>query len=171
MDLKPVIAAFDILKAEGLINDFVIGGAMASAFYLAEPLLTYDVDIFVALQTPPRALIDLSPIYARLTELGHKPVGEHVEMAASPVQLLVAPSALEQEAMDRAAPLDYDGLTVKVFRPEDLASIYVKLNRPKDLFRLQQLKSEGVLNLVIMEDIVQRHELEGKWRTIQAKLS
>jgi hypothetical protein len=171
MNLKPVIAAFDTLKAEGLITDFVIGGAMSSAFYMAEPLTTADVDIFIALATPPHSLIDLSPIYARLTELGHKPAGEHVDMEASLVQLLVVPSPLEQEAMDRAEFHDYDGASVKVFRPEHLAAVYVKLGRPKDLFRIQHMKDYGVLDFARLEDIIRRHGLEEQWKKTQARLS
>lgn len=171
MNLKPVIAAFDTLKAENLITDFAIGGAMASAFYLAEPFMTFDVDVFIALETPPRALIDLSPVYARLTELGHKPAGEHVDIHTSPVQLLIAPSPLEQEAMDRAELRDYDGASVKVFRAEYLAAIYVKLNRPKDALRIQHLKDYGVLDFAVLEEIIRRHGLEEQWKKTQAKLS
>jgi len=171
MNLKPAIQAFHILKNEGLITDFVIGGAMSSAFYMAEPISTFDVDVFVALATPPSSLLDLSPIYTRLTQLGHKPAGEHVEMEASPVQILVAASQLEQEAMERADLHDYGGVQVKAFRPEYLAAIYVKLGRPKDLFRIQHMKDFGVLDLPKLEDVIRRHGLEGKWRIIQAKLS
>ncbi len=166
MNLKPVIQAFDQLKAGGLIVDYALGGAMASIFYV-EPFLTYDVDLFVALASPPRALIDLSPVYRRLAELGYGPSGEHVQIEDTPVQLLVPAGELESEAMHEAVMHPYAGLSVKVFRPEHLLAIYLKVNRPKDRLKCQLLLDSGVLDLKRVEDVVKRHNLIDTWNRIR----
>jgi hypothetical protein len=166
MNLKPIIQAFDQLKAEGVIEDYALGGAMASIFYV-EPFLTYDVDIFIALVSPPRTLIDLSPVYRRLGELGYYPSGEHVRIEDTPVQLLVPASELEAEAMREAAVLSYAGLPVKVFRPEHLLAIFLKVDRPKDRLKCQLLLDSGSLDLGRVEEIAARHGLVEQWNSIR----
>ena len=170
MNLKPVIRAFDQLKAEGVIKGYALGGAMASIFYV-EPFLTYDIDLFIALAQPPKTLIDLSPVYRRLEELGHQPVGEHIQVEDNPVQLLVPADALDTEAMHEAQPLSYAGLTVKVFLPEHLLAIYLKVNRPKDRLKCQLLLDSGVLDLKRFEGIVTRHHLEDQWNRVRRSQS
>jgi hypothetical protein len=166
VDLKPVIRAFDQLKAEGIIRDYALGGAMASIFYV-EPFLTYDIDLFVSLATSPTTVIDLSPIYRRLEELGHQSFGEHVQVEDNPVQILVPADALDSEALKEAKQLSYAGLPVRVFDAEHLLAIYLKVNRPKDRLKCQLLLDSGVLDLTKVEKIVRNHNLEGQWNRVR----
>ena len=45
-----VLRTLNQLKRTGIINDYAIGGAHAVAYYL-EPLVTYDLDVFVLVET------------------------------------------------------------------------------------------------------------------------
>lgn len=170
MNLRPVIEAFDQLKSEGIITDFAIGGAMASVFY-TEPFLTYDVDVFVALPSPPKLLVDISPVYERLREIGHTPTGEHIHAGDTPAQILVPAGDLEAEALRDALVQSYEDLPVKVFRPEHLLAIYLKVNRPKDRLKCQLLLDSGVLDTKLVEAIATRHGLQEQWKKLKRDLS
>jgi len=94
-------------------------------------------------------------VYRRLGELGHYPAGEHVRVEDTPVQLLVPASELEAEAMREAAMESYAGLPVKVFRPEHLLAICLKVNHPKDRLRCQLLLDSGILDLGRVDELQQ----------------
>lgn len=170
MNLRTVIKAFDQLKSEGLITDFAIGGAMAAVFY-TEPFLTYDVDVFIILPSPPSLLLDLSPVYKRLREIGHMPAGEYVQVGDTPVQILVPAGDLEAEALRDALVQSYDRLPVKVFRLEHLLAIYLKVNRPKDRLKCQLFLDSGVLDTRRIEGIITRHGLQEQWKNLKRNLS
>jgi hypothetical protein len=170
MDIRTIIEVFDQLKSERIITDFAIGGAMASVFY-TEPFLTYDVDVFIALPLQPKLLVDLSPVYKRLRETGHAPIGEHVHIGDTPVQILIPAGDLEVEALRDALVQSYENLAVKVFRPEHLLAIYLKVNRPKDRLKCQMLLDSGVLDMKLVEAIVTRHGLVEQWKNLTRNLS
>jgi len=68
--IRDVLATVNRMRADGVISDYAVGGAVAATFYL-EPLSTVDVDIFVALQPPPgRVLLDASPLFDYLRAQG-----------------------------------------------------------------------------------------------------
>jgi len=46
--MKGTLQVLNELESAGVLNRYAIGGAMAATFYL-EPLLTFDLDVFVAL--------------------------------------------------------------------------------------------------------------------------
>ncbi|MBM3325251.1 MAG: hypothetical protein FJY66_06245 [Calditrichaeota bacterium] len=170
MNLRPVIETFDQMKLEGIITDFAIGGAMASVFY-TEPFLTYDVDVFIALPSQPKLLVDLSPVYEHLHRIGYSAVGGHVHISGTPVQILIPAGDLEAEAMRDALVQSYEDLVVKVFRPEHLLAIYLKVNRPKDRLKCQMLLDSSVLGTKLVEAIVTRHGLQEQWKNLNRDLS
>jgi hypothetical protein len=57
------------LRADGIIQHYAIGGAVAATFYL-EPAATLDIDVFVLLANAGGALVSLTPIYAYLKARG-----------------------------------------------------------------------------------------------------
>jgi hypothetical protein len=50
------------LKREGVFSRYAIRGAMAATFY-TEPVLTFDLDVFVLLSASTGKLVSLAPIY------------------------------------------------------------------------------------------------------------
>ena len=98
--MEEIVRILNQLLAEGLILDYAIGGGIATLFYTL-PFTTVDVDVFAVVQSQT-GLIDLSPIYARLRALGYREDGQYVRIGEFPVQLLVPPSPLEEEAVREA---------------------------------------------------------------------
>ncbi len=51
-----------MIKAEGIVDDYAIAGAMALLFW-TEPVPTYDLDVLAFLPDPGTPLVSLDPIY------------------------------------------------------------------------------------------------------------
>ena len=94
------------------MSDYALGGAMALAFW-SEPTATYDLDVFVALESKG-SLITLAPLYSWARERGYRETQEHIEIAGIPVQFLPAPDQLTQEAIATAATLEYENQPIRV---------------------------------------------------------
>ena len=99
--MKQTIEVLNQLEHDGVVGRYAIAGAIAATFYI-EPLPTYDLDVFVLIKTTPGKLISLTPIYARLEELGFKPHREHVVIHGVPVQFIPVYNRLSEEALSEA---------------------------------------------------------------------
>lgn len=153
------LAAVSRLKEEGVVSDYAVGGAMAMVFW-SEPVATFDLDVFVRVPaTPP--LVSLAPIYDWARSNGFATVAEHIEIAGIPVQFIPAPSRLAEEAIETAAALDYEGLPVRVIRPEYLIGLYLEpsARTAKRLQRVAVLLEEAELDRDLLHDLVARYEL------------
>ena len=84
--LAEVFGVLESLKSEGTIVDYAIGGAMAVLFY-AEPLRTYDLDVFVFLPEQSGGLVSLTPLYQHLAARGFRAEAEHVMIHEVPVRV------------------------------------------------------------------------------------
>ena len=59
--MESTLQVLNALEREGLIRRYAIGGAMGATFYV-EPVLTFDLDVFVLLpQQTPDGLVTLTP--------------------------------------------------------------------------------------------------------------
>jgi predicted nucleotidyltransferase len=164
-----VIHTLDQLRAEGFFSDYAIGGGIATLFY-TEPFATVDVDVFALI--PSRSgLYDLSLIYARLRELGCAAEGAYVRIGDQPVQLLVPPTALEEEAVREAEWRDVDGVKVKVFRPEYLVATYLRIGRPRDRAKIAALLEYTGIDKERLQRIIQHHGLQELWNRYQESVS
>jgi hypothetical protein len=56
MSIRDVIIAINQMEADGVIDRYAIGGAVAATFYL-EPVATLDVDVFIAFRSEPGQLL------------------------------------------------------------------------------------------------------------------
>jgi hypothetical protein len=155
--MRAALAVLNRLVADGVLAQYAIGGAMAEMFY-AEPVVTYDLDVFVVL---PRSgsLLTLAPLYGALAALGHPPQAELVMIEGIPVQFLPAPTALVEEALAGAQEIDVQGEPARVFRVEHLIAIAVQTGRPKDRERVARLLGQAAINRSLLEDICRRHQL------------
>jgi hypothetical protein len=74
--MEATLAVRNDLRRAATLSDFAIGGAVAVLFY-AEPVLTYDLAVFVLLPSEEASsLVDLSPLYERLWARGYSPERE-----------------------------------------------------------------------------------------------
>src|SRR5438128_1354874 len=151
------------MKADGIIANYAIGGAVGATFYL-EPVSTLDVDIFIEVHTKPGAtIISLDPIFSYLRDRGCRMEGEYVMISGWPVQFLPPTGLLMEEAMKNAVEIDVDGIPARVFTAEHLAAIALQTGRAKDKARLLQFIEAGVLASPDFEEIIERHGLGEKW--------
>ncbi len=159
--MEKTIKVLNELERDGIIGRYAIGGAMAATFY-AEPLLTFDLDVFVSL---PRkgGLITLAPLYEELRKRGYAEQRECVDIEGVAVQFLPADDGLIAEALDRARETHYGSATARVFTAEHLVAICLQTGRAKDRERVRLLSEEGVLDGGILVEILKRHGLEKKW--------
>ncbi len=74
--MERVIQILNRMEADGVIDNYAIGGGIAAVYYL-EPYETDDIDVFVpkvAVAVGEAGLISLEPIYGYLKDLGYLPV-------------------------------------------------------------------------------------------------
>ncbi|MBK6765358.1 MAG: hypothetical protein IPG71_03275 [bacterium] len=165
---KEIADVFDLLQREGFITSWALGRGVATIFH-SEPFYTEDVDVFVEL-TGESALVNMRPIYDRLSQMGIVAQGQYVIIAGSSVQIIIPPDALEAEAMREAVEMETGSGIARFFRPEHLACIYLRLGRPKDKTRLVLLLKDKKFSHDRFLDISKRFDLEQKWLEYQ-KLS
>lgn len=75
--MKRTLQALNRMVEDGVIEGYLIGGAVAAAYYV-EPTATQDLDIFFQLAPSESGLMSLSPLYAYLRAHGYQPEGETV---------------------------------------------------------------------------------------------
>ncbi|MBI4548699.1 MAG: hypothetical protein HY707_12005, partial [Ignavibacteriae bacterium] len=118
--MKKTLKVINELREKNLIEDYAIGGGIATLFY-TEPFLTYDLDVFMTLprKMKEKNLISLSPIFDYLKKKGYSWKGEHIVIGGIPVQFIPV-DALEEEAVRHAREMKYRGVTTRVLTPEYL---------------------------------------------------
>ena len=161
--MKRTLEILNELEREGAFSRYAIGGAMAATFY-TEPLLTFDLDVFVVLSRGTGQLISLAPVYEALRARGYGEEKETVMIEGVPVQFLPAYNALVEEALDQAREIDYEGVPARVLRAEHLIAISLQTGRTKDRARVAMLREQASLDLNLLADILKRHQLEEKWK-------
>ena len=136
--MKEALKVLAELVAEGVIENYAIGGAMGATFYL-EPVVTMDLDVFVLFKDND-SLLPLQPIYDALRKRGCLPddrMPECIDIGGTPVQFLPVCNSLLEEALTQAISFDYDGVAARVLPAEYLAAISVQTGRAKDKLRVQ----------------------------------
>ena len=105
--MKRTLQVLNELEHDGVIERYAIGGAMGATFYV-EPLLTFDLDVFVVLPQSAGGLLSLAPLYEALRARGYTEEGECVLIEGVPVQFLPAFNALLEEASMEARATLYE---------------------------------------------------------------
>ena len=157
--LADVFGVLNQLRAERVVEQYAIGGAMAVLFY-AEPARTYDVDVFIALRGAGDGLLDLSALYGWLRSRGFTPDAEHVLIHDVPVQFLPTYNRLVEEAVAEARELDYDGTPVRVVSPEHLVALALQAGGSRRRERAAQLLEADAVDRVALRAVLDRHGLE-----------
>ncbi len=162
--MKRTLQVLNELEHRGVIERYAIGGAMGATFYV-EPLLTFDLDVFVIL--PPSAaadLLSLAPLYEALRARGYTEEGECVLIEGVPVQFLPAYNSLLDEALREARETSYEDAPTRVVRAEHLIAICLQTGRDKDRERVRLFREQAELDMGYLTGVLQRHGLDGKWK-------
>ena len=136
---------------------------MGATFY-AEPVLTFDLDIFVLLPGTTSRLLTLAPLYEALRARGYSEEGQCVNIEGVPVQFLPAYNALLEEALTQARETLYEQTPTRVLRAEHLVAIAIQTGRDKDRQRVALLLEQAALDSEYLSGVLVRHNMEVKWK-------
>jgi hypothetical protein len=162
--MKETLAVMLQLRDEGRMSRFAVGGAVAASFYM-EAVATEDLDIFAFLLPEPSGLLTLTPLYARLRELGGEVRGEHVVLHGWPVQILPAYTPLVEEAVMQAQDQVFEGLKIPVVSADHLCAIALQTGRGKDYQRVFSLLETGAVDSERLRELIERFGLRERWET------
>ena len=161
--MEKTLQVLNALEYDGVVRRYAIGGAMGATFYV-EPVLTFDLDIFVILPQTAYGLLTLEPLYEALRARGYTEEGECVNIEGVPVQFLPAYNELLVEALAEARETLYEQTPTRVLRAEHLATIAVQTGRDKDRQRVRLLREQASLDNNYLRGVLARHSLEAKWK-------
>jgi hypothetical protein len=165
--MKPVtsfanaLRALEELKQLAVVEDYAIAGAMALVFW-TEPIPTYDLDVLVFLPEREKPIVSLGTLYQWAAARGYAVEAEHVLIEGVPVQFLPSHNELADEAIETAATLEYEGVAVRVVRPEYLVALYLEpsARTAKRRERAAALIEASATDQAVLKDLVHRFKLE-----------
>ena len=163
---RDVLLLLSRLKAEGVIHDYAIGGAVAVSLW-AEPVATQDLDVIVTLAADAHPLDPLRPLLEWFGEHGYRFEGEHILIAGVPVQFLAAWSPLVREAVATAAETAYDPTesqspTIRLVRPTCLIAMWQTdrgADTPRRRERAAHLREAGLVDDTLLTELLSRTKL------------
>src|SRR2546429_6514426 len=154
------------MERDGVFTRYAIAGAMAATFYV-EPLLTFDLDVFVVLPQAPGGLLTLAPLYDAVRGRGYsEQENECIRIEGVPVQFLPAYNPLVEEALKEAQEIVYEDVPARVLRSENLVAICLQTGRNKDRERVRILREQAKLDQNFLANVLRRHQLEDKWKLL-----
>ncbi len=160
--MEQTLQVLNELVRTGVLSRYAIGGAMGATFYV-EPVLTFDLDVFVVLPQTRGGLLTLEPLYEVLRTRGYHVEDECVNIEGVPVQFLPTYNALVEEALVEAQETRYEATPTRVVRPEHLLAIALQTGRDKDRERVRLLREQARLDQPYLNGVLARHKLEDRW--------
>jgi hypothetical protein len=124
VSFETALRALIAMKGDGVIAEYAVAGGMAQGFWV-EAIATYDLDVLVALPQEQGVIVSLAPIYEWAKRHGYSTQAEHVVIGEIPVQFLVSPGPLTDEAIEHAAALRFGDMDIRVVRPEYLIAMFL----------------------------------------------
>ena len=163
--MRKTLLVINELKKHRIIEDYAIGGGIAAIYYI-EPILTYDLDVFVILsQVEGRKVIDMSQLYDNLHSKGYIWEKEHLIIEGVPVQFIPA-DELETEAIHDAVEIDYEGVKTRILSAEYLIAILIRAGRRKDIEKVRKLMQQPKLKYDKLRSILLKHGLLDKYKKL-----
>ena len=157
--MERVIQILNRMEADGVIDNYAIGGGIAAVYYL-EPYETDDIAVAVG----EAGLISLEPIYGYLKNLGYLPVKEGVLIEDWLVQFLPTFESIQDEAILQSRHVTYGKTETKIFAAEYLAAELLRSGRRKDHARVIDLLEGDHVDMEIFRELISRHGLMDKWK-------
>lgn len=166
--MEKTLQVLNRLEADGVIERYAIGGAIAATFYV-EPVSTFDLDVFFVFNEQANDLVLLAPIYEYLAALGYQSAGEAVEIEGWPVQFLPAFNPLLEESLAEAADIRFKDIPTRVMRAEHLVAVMLQTGRAKDYSRILQFLEEDAVELPLLASVLARHGLTKQWEEFRRR--
>ena len=164
--MERVIQVINRMKADGVVENYAIGGGIAAIYYL-EAYLTDDIDIFIpvaSVAVGEAGLISLEPIYRYLKGFGYLPSKEGVIIEDWLVQFIPTFEPMQEEAIARSRRVNYGETETNIFTAEYLAAELLRSGRRKDHARVIALIESNRVDMKALRDIISRHGLTEKWK-------
>ena len=159
------LKVINTLKRSGLIKDYAIGEGYALNYYL-EPILTFDLDIFVLIDTEE----DYSTLYEYFRSKRYKIENVYIVIGGLPVQFLPSYiSPLIEEAIKKAKRIRIKGTYTKILRVGYLIATLLLAFRPKDKMAIPQLLEQAdmkFLNSIITRFTDEKTPLDKRLKRI-----
>jgi hypothetical protein len=159
--MEKTLQVLNELERDGHVGRYAIGGAMAATFY-AEPIVTFDLDVFVVLPSTTSGLITLEPLYRELARRKYQFREECVDIEGVPVRFIAPYNALVEEALVSARNTQYGSTPTRVLTVEHLIAIALQTGRDKDRERVTLLR-RGSFDEALLTSIVLRYDLKARW--------
>lgn len=164
--MEATLRVLNELEQDGVMIRYAIGGAMAVTFYV-EPLLTFDLDVFVVLPQTRGGLLTLEPLYEALRAQGYREEDECVSIEGVPVRFLRVYNALLEEALAEARETMYEATPTRVLRAEHLVAVALQTGRDKDRERVRLLREDAPFDPDYLAGVLARHGLAERWNQWQ----
>jgi predicted nucleotidyltransferase len=170
--MQKVIQTLDEMVRDGVIEDYVIGGATALLYFSIPHFITEDVDVFVYLKNKPTSsIIDVSPIYNYLlTKRSARVEGEYVIVDGFPLQFLTPYDDLSKEAFADAIHITAENMRFKIFSLEHSMAIMIQLGKEKYIERLRTLVRYRLFDEPKLNSLLERFSLTSKWALLKRRL-
>jgi len=160
--MQRVFQELNRMVQEGVVDQYAVGGSVGYICYV-EPFFTEDIDVFVLLPQTS-ILVSMAPIYAWAAKRGFEPDEDALLIHGEKVQFLVAPTTLEEEAIQNARQLRLFGETVSVMSPEFLVATSLRAGRAKDYAKIEKMLDEYSLDESTLMDLITRFGLQDRWQ-------
>lgn len=165
--MKELAQLLGEMLAAGVVENYAVFGAVAQMRY-TEPVATLDADVLVTVPHPDR--IDLlRDVFAFCATRGHRTEGEAIRVGAWPVQFIPAFSPLTRDAMENAEATFFEGIPIRVVRPDYLAVIALGVGRAKDFTRILALLESGSVDRQAVGDLAERYDLGAAWQRFSTR--
>lgn len=162
--MEKVIQVLNRMQADGVIENYAIGGGIAAIYYL-EPYQTDDIDVFISpVVVGANGLVSFERIYSYLEELGYNVEREYIRIEGWLVQFLPASEPVQEDAVLHADRVAFAAEYTSIFSAEHLAAELLRSGRLKDHVRVVALLESEQMDLQVFHDIIRRHGLEEKWK-------
>lgn len=156
--MQTALKALNCLVADGVIENYAIGGAIGASFYL-QAMQTEDIHVFVFLPPSSSLLVSLSGVYEALKAQGGTVQHEYVRFDEWPVQILTDATPLIAEAIREATEVEFEGIPTRVFRPEHLCALALQTGRAKDYARVTMFLEQNEVDPIALHSLAVRHGL------------
>jgi hypothetical protein len=136
-----------------------------------EPAATKDVDVLITFENQaPGGLVTLGNIVPYLNGLGYTEWhDEGLVVEGWPVQFLPAADELDQEALRDGVTVEHNfggdyPIAIRVLSAPHIVATALRTGRHKDFGRIDAFLEEEAVDLEVLKDVIERHDLMPKWR-------
>ncbi len=170
--LKNALQVINGMVTDGIIQKYAVAGAVAALNYI-EPTITQDLDILVSfdeLRSGPTGLVTLDPLISYLRDRGYTQFeNEGIVIEGWPVQFLPVANDLDVEGLNQAVEVEIElgsGMApfkITTLSAEHIVATALKVGRPKDRERILRFIEAKVVDLKVLRDVLNRHNLLEAW--------